>query len=194
MVGTMIDTSQVPQDKLSDPRFLSLHSQIENVLKDERFVNSVCVHEAAHVIFYEKAGFTNPSFAKTRIVYQESQEDPFTVFMAEVKFNTENVDRESLKGDYEFNMWILAVSKAFCAGGVAAKTIMQAGDVGDAQDHVNFLRFCENVCANSNIPIDRKVLWKCAQDDVRGELEQQPVERKIWKKVREIKPILFGSL
>jgi hypothetical protein len=194
MVGTMIDTSQVPQDKLSDRRFLSLRSQIENVLKDGRFVNSVCVHEAAHVVFFEKAGFTNPSFEKTRIVFQESQEDdPFTVFMAAVKFNTENVGRESLKGE-ELLRWILAVSKAFCAGGVAARTIMQADDVGDAQDYANFLRFCENVCANSNIPIDRKVLWKCAQDDVRAELEQQPVERNIWKKVREIKPILFGAL
>jgi hypothetical protein len=194
MVGTMIDTSQVPQDKLSDPRFLRRQAEIESALKDGRFVNSVCVHEAAHVIFYEKAGFTNPSFAKTRIVYQESQEDPFTVFIAEVKFNTENIDREFVKGDYEINMWILAVSKAFCAGGVAARTIMQADDVGDAQDYANFLRFCENVCAKRSNPIDQNILWECAQNDVRTELKQKSLENKIWKTVREIKPILFGSL
>jgi hypothetical protein len=193
---TLIDVSQVPEEKRDDPRFQRCLFEIENMLADGRFQNTISVHEAAHVIYFEQAGFTNPVFSRTRILYDPSQDDPYPVYIAEVKFGTENVNRDSLRDYSALQYWILDVSKAHCAGGVAARKIMnELGDVGDQRDYENFLSFCDGVCAvRPDIPIDRDVLWKCAQDEVKQDLSRSGFEQKIWQKVREIKPLLFEAV
>ncbi len=185
-----IDTSQVPQDKLNDPRFVQLRSEMEAVLRNPRWVRVLCAHEAAHAIYFLRAGITALTFVGTRILY-DAQRDLFSGHMASVQFSA--FDRDLLPR-INISEWILATAKAHAAGGVVVLKLTDAPDTGDEEDYEEFAAFCDTICAkHPDTTIDPSGLWRLAQDAVGKDLQSPAFRIEVWKKADEIRSQLFGS-
>jgi len=185
-----IDTSQVPQDKLTDARFLSLHAEIQGALNHLGYVNAFCIHEAGHMIYFSKAGFAEFDFHGPRIVY-DSERDDFDGYPAAIQPKPYNIDFSNM----DIQKWLSTVAQAHAAGGVFARKLANARDGGDEEDRQHFDNMCGVVQRQiPNIEIDREASWRGAQDAVLKDLRSPAFRTEAWNKARKIKERLFGVL
>lgn len=184
-----IDLSQVPAEKLADPRLLVLRAQLEAALRNPKWVAAFCAHEAAHIIYLGRAGMTDFTFASATILYDAAR-DEFNGFPASVRPGGFNND---LLARINVGQWILAVAMGHAAGGVAARKLTNAPDSGDQGDYENFCNLCDVLCAqHPDWTFDRPGLWRAAQEAVEKDLRSPKFKHEIWDKAHEIKPLLFG--
>jgi hypothetical protein len=184
-----IDTSQIPQDKLTDGRFQSLHTQIQAALNHMGYINAFCIHEAGHIIYFTKAGVTDFDFYGPRIIY-DSQRDDFDGYPAAIQPKPWNADFLNM----DIQKWLNTVAQAHAAGGVFARQLSNAPDGGDEEDRQRF----DNMCAIfqrqvPDVTIDLEDSWKEAQDAVMRDLRSPAFRNEAWNKAREIKAKLFGQ-
>jgi hypothetical protein len=183
-----IDTSQIPQDKLADARFLSLHAQMQAALNHTGYVNSFCIHEAGHIIYFSRAGVADFDFYGPRIVYDAGRDD-FDGYPAAVQPKPWNADFLNM----DVQQWLNTVAQAHAAGGVFARLLANVPDVGDDEDRQLFDHMCAVVQRQTpNIEIDREASWREAQDAVMKDLRSPAFRAQAWNKAREIKARLFG--
>src|SRR5690348_2215075 len=133
-----IDISDVPEDKRTDPRFVSLQSSLQRGLSDERWVNAFCIHEAAHLFFFTKAGSTGPVLKGPRISYN-AERDGFDGYPASVQFAGKD---DAIIGSLTIGQWVSLYSLGCAAGGVAARELASAPDGGDEEDFQMLCNFC----------------------------------------------------
>src|SRR6266849_3320599 len=158
-----INISQVPQEKLTDPRFIRLQSELEGALCNQKWVAAFCAHEAAHIIYLTRAGMKDFTFRSATILYDAAR-DNFDGFPASVKPGGFNND---MLAQINGQQWILAVAMGHAAGGVAARKLTNAPDSGDQGDYETFCALCDLLCAqHPDCTIDRPGLWKIAQEAV----------------------------
>jgi len=69
-----LDKSRIPLDKLYDPRLAKLEADICEKMKDETYRLHVCLHEAAHAIYMERAGIGKVIFGGPTVSYDQGRD------------------------------------------------------------------------------------------------------------------------
>ncbi len=128
-----INTSGVPAEKQSDPRFLTLRAQLQAALNNPKWRAAFCIHEAGHKIYMSRIGITKFEFFGPRIIYDESRND-FDGFPASVKAEPVPITGNG----FDFDAWLLKLALTQAAGGVFARTLTAAPDDGDEGDWEKF--------------------------------------------------------
>jgi hypothetical protein len=168
LVVWRIDVSEIPNERKSDPRFIALSAGMTAGLADARMRRAVSVHEAAHLIYFTKAGRTGHSVAGPRIVY-DATKDEFSGYGASVQF-TGNDD--ALLAKWNVSEWVSRYACGCAAGGIAARKLTGVSDGGDEDDRDNLKTFCAAIVnRDPDIQLDVDRLWFGAQQHVSQELE-----------------------
>lgn len=183
----MIDTSRIPQDKLTDPRFLQLHTNMMNALSNPLYINAFCVHEAAHIIYFRRMGATEFTLNGPRIEYDQAM-DEFDGYMADVKVESLNME----PSDVEVINLVRQAARGHAAGGIVARAMTNVSDGGDEEDRRRFISLCE--AARISEPAERQAIWLQAGEDVRQDLRSPAFKSEIWAKAKEIKLQIFGAV
>jgi hypothetical protein len=180
-----IDISKVPADKQTRPDFLSLKSQMEQVLAQPAWIKAFCIHEAGHIIYLTQLGVTQYAYLGPSIEY-DKQRDAFDGIMASIQPQS----RPSL-GNIDLAKFFATAAKAHAAGGTFAKKLTGVPDQGDQQDRENLNGICDSLEQKYSITLDRDSSWKQAQEDVLKDLRSPKFRAEAWDKAREIEKI-FG--
>lgn len=183
-----IDVSQVPKSKRTDARFLFLLADMQQACADDRLVNAICIHEAAHVFFLGHAGFMDPVACGPRILYDPVNDD-FDGHGSSVKFDS--FDQEYVK-TIDSRDWLGRVAKGYAAGGVAARRLANSVDTGDADDRENFNAVFRKVKAdNPSMTWTADSLWAGARIAVETDLQNIKIKDPILACAETLKSELF---
>jgi hypothetical protein len=165
-----IDLSEVPPDRRNDPRFIALYARLQSDLSDDRQIEAISIHEAAHLAYFTKAGSADFSIKGPRIVYG-AQKDVFEDYGASVRFAGRD---DAIISRLSPNEWVYLYSLGCAAGGVAARKLASAADGGDGDDFDNLRHFCTKISSkNPGVILDPIVLWETAQKDVSMQLDDK---------------------
>lgn len=193
MPELQIDTSQVPPEKLKDPRFLVMLADTRMRLSDPQEIKAICIHEVTHGIYLARAGMVDFEFAGPRIEYDAST-DTFDRTGASVKGGS--IDREHL-AKMSVIQWLGSVAKAFAGSGLAVKVLMpDRPDSGDFGDRENFQKFFAETIQPKypKLKLNLDSLWKQARESVKADLETPdlPYPETIIRAADEIERMLFN--
>ena len=186
-----IDVLQVPPEKQNDRRFLALYGQLRMVFSSAIYVEAFCVHEAAHGIYFLRAGATKLIFGGPTISYDSGQ-DTFTANAASI---TAVGYSDEFLGRIGIREWIFAMARGYVAGGVAAHILAKVPDDGGEEDHRSFLALCNAICAQTTeFTVDRPAAWKQAQDEVARDLRIPSLRTEVHQRAHEFKAWLQKEL
>jgi hypothetical protein len=186
-----IGISQVPAEKQNDHRFLALCGKLRLAFSSSSYVEAFCVHEAAHGIYFLRAGATRLIFGGPTISYDTGQ-DTFTANAASI---TAVGYSDEFLGRIGIREWISAMARGYVAGGVAARILAKVPNDGDEEDHRSFLALCNAICAqNTEFTVDRPAAWKQAQDEVARELRIPSLRIEVHQRADEFKAWLQKEL
>jgi len=175
----------VPEDKLSDSEFIALRDSLQGALADPQWQRAFAIHEAAHVVYFPRAGANNPRLTSANITY-DSQKDKFNGYAGAVSFDGRD---QAVIARLTIDQWLTAYAMACAAGGVAARLLTDAPDGGDEGDFDNLCKFCDALEGQNISPgktINRTDLWIAAQDAVRKELTENAQIRALVEQAAEI--------
>lgn len=167
-----IDESLIPPDKLADPRLAWWKEAVEPALKDKTNRAGVCLHEAAHAVYLERAG-AKAIFHPPTVLY-DPRNDTFGMAAAGVhgEFGT------GAKVDS------LVMARYFVAGGVAKRVLTKLtedsfDDGGDEQDLIDWTETGEELGMSSEVILAH---WEEAKRDVEKDLRSPAFRRQLWKR------------
>jgi hypothetical protein len=182
-----IDVSEVPVEKQTDARFVSLRDSMVAGLCNPVIFNAVCIHEAAHIFYATQANAPVTGHKTPRIVY-DPQRNEFDGYQFSVVIDV--VNKEALKTDKK--ELLLTRAKLYAAGGVAARELTNVlahlGDTGDQQDRSNFESFCDAIGLLS--AGEREATWLWAQQQVALDLRKPTLRAHLWQMAKLVKPLL----
>ena len=188
----IIDISQVPKERQTDPLFLCCLADVRAKLNDLEEIRAICIHEAAHLFYMTKAGMKDPEFSGPRITYNK-QTGLYDRYGASVRCPNRD---EALLSTMTVGEWAFRIAKAHAAGGVAAQVL--AGrpktDSGDSEDRTNFNTAYKMIC--DRCPTQTTTsdeMWNEAQRILAIELQEAPRRELILSITDAIKPDLFKS-
>jgi hypothetical protein len=183
-----IDISEVPPNKLNDPDFINLRTQIELVLADPQWLQAFSVHETGHWIYLQRVGVTDFLFFGPRITYDPTT-NQFDGYPASLQPQVGNVDPDN----FDFVKWIFDLTKGFAAGGVFSRELTAAPDSGDEEDRQNFEAICNVILQQMpGMSLNSDALWVEAQEAVKQELRSPAFRKVAWKKAAELREKIFG--
>lgn len=181
-----IDTSTLNDDQRKDPEFLELYQGVQDLFTNILVVNSFCVHEAGHVIYYQRAGVPIHGIVRPSIVYAPSQEAKLKFRCHPAQVQVKRSDVENLGTDPDV---VSKIAKVHAAGEVAALALTSLKTGGGEIDKQNFKDYCEL----ANIPeSERRLIWKTAGDEIKKELRQPAAKSEAWQEAFNIRRQLFG--
>jgi hypothetical protein len=178
-----INISEIPDSKQSDPRLPEVQRLMSDDLDNPLWMEALCIHEAAHVVFFAKAGAGTPRIVGPKICYDE-QPDRFIPLLATVEYDEPDTEVEMKLNDD--GMLLIMRARGCAAGGVAAREMTGMSRVGDAKDFENVRKYCEDISAEypANVPLDPAAIWENAQAEVSERLT--PVVRETIQKTAAI--------
>ncbi len=181
-----INLAQITSEMMGDPLFQSRYKEMLDGLSKPKKQSEICVHEAAHAVYFEQARAKNIKFNKPEI-FHDGKSD-YVGYGASVSYD---VDPAALKG-LTTGQWAFEMVKAHLVGGIAAEVLEGATILGDETDFKNFSEFYDEAKLES-IYVDM-TLVKLHDDAVRIirlELAGQSIESLIRAKAVEAKAVLF---
>ena len=134
-----IDISEISPEQRNDPEFLSLRHGMQMALADDRWLTAICIHEAAHLCYFLKAGCSDPMFRGPRILF-DTEKQVFNGYQASIEFRGKD---DAVIGRLTIGEWVSTYALACAAGGAAAKQLTGAPDSGDEEDREILIKFCE---------------------------------------------------
>ncbi len=127
------DRSRIPADKLNDPRLAEWEKAARMGMQDYTYRMGICVHEAAHAIYLERAGAVR-IYLVPFVSQYDPQNDDFVVATA-------GVQGEFGKGA---TVDMLSMARWYVAGGVARRLLVGgAVELDDGGDQDDFRVFSE---------------------------------------------------
>src|SRR6266404_7595869 len=108
-----LDKTRIPADKLDDPRIAAWEEAVLKSFHEESYRRGVCLHEAAHAIYMERAGAIRVTLHPAVALY-DPQNDEFDFATAGVQadFGLVGVEMNSL-----------TMARWAVAGGVAKRLL-----------------------------------------------------------------------
>jgi hypothetical protein len=185
----VIDTSSLSDEQKASADFAFHHQRMMDRLTTPDFIDALCVHEAAHVIYNERRGPCSYNVLKTRITC-DSQTGIWGGQFGAIE------QREPFCWDGNnstFEHWLMGDAQAGAAGSVAAQKLYPAlDDHGEEGDRRKFFALCEQLKDHPYAPrVDVDMFWAIAKDIVRRQLDSEPtLMQLIHEKAAELRPRL----
>ena len=171
----LMNRSRIPSDKLNDPRLAKEEAIVQYAMNDEEHRRKMCVHEAAHAIYMERAGLV-PTL-RGPVAFYNSTTDTFNCGDAGVDANA---------GGGSVDVDILAMTRWYAAGGVAISVLI--GDDGDPIDpggEQDFEDFGVQFVRLGGDPDEIAEYWEQAKRDVEKDLRSPAFRRQVWDRARK---------
>lgn len=176
-----INLTKVPKSKLTDVKFQELFQGVQDLFANPLFVNSFCVHEAAHVIYYGRAGVPIHSVVGPSIDYES--EEP-KLYPAQVVVQRSDIEKLGVENDV-----VQKIAKVHAAGKAAALALTSLSCGGEEIDLKNFRDFCNF----AKVPEDeRDAIWNDADKQIRKEISKPSNRDEAWREAFKIRHDLFG--
>lgn len=183
----------VPLDRRDHPAYLLEYKQLEQDLSATTSIGIYCAHEAGHLIFFRRAGFTEFEFAGPTIHYDERYQEennryssfPAAVMPIDLKLNSLcNYSDELLD----------SLARAGAAGDIFNE--FEQGKTPrppeSSDDFYHFDQHCRRALQqDSEIRYDAKGRWKRAQGDVRAYLRDNSNAPTIESAISEVRRQCF---
>jgi hypothetical protein len=166
----IIDDSRVlPVSMKDDAEYMRRRQDIERRLRAPRAIETFCTHEAGHLIYFRRAGFTQFDFLGPTIAYDGKR---FDDCLAAV--NPPKLGRNHFYDDD----FLIELARGAVAGGVFVEVRLHYPEIenGDGADWVLFENHCrraqrQDVSRTFN-PEER---WRQARDEVKADLENHVI-------------------
>ena len=157
-----INTSQILLAKTSDRRFIERFDEAQRTLSNPDFVRAVCIHEAAHQIYWARIGIeTTPNY-NVELQY-DSHTDKFIIIYASMVLISDSAGLETT---------VSALAQAHASGGAAVEALtLSEAEYGDEAD---FNSFCSDLKVGVlSHRVDFQKEWMTARDAVKRELQDK---------------------
>jgi hypothetical protein len=183
----MIAIDGISDDQKATVNFQAAYADILRTLNTPGFIEALCAHEAAHLVYYEMMGPIRYALLPPRLEY-DPQRQRFIGHFAAIM-----LAEEPLCDAQRWQEYITKMSHAQAAGGVVGRNLFPASSGGDEGDKEKFGRICAELTSRlGGIRIDVEVVWKLAQDTVQKQLEDDPqIMEMIRQRAVELRS-LFG--
>jgi hypothetical protein len=184
-----INLSRITPEMLLDPLFEPRYMEMLNGLSKPKKQREICVHEAAHALYFENARAINIRFNRPEMSYDDDLKD-YVGYGASTSFEFNPTDTV-IK-----SVWAFDVVKAHLVGGIAAEVLEGATNLGDEIDVKNFKEFFDYNNLGEYYPGKTReeaqdALSECAIKIIRLELAKPELETAIRAKAVEAKAVLF---
>jgi hypothetical protein len=183
-MSVTIDTEGISDEQKESPKFKQAYAEMTAQLTEPGFAEVLCLHEAAHVLFFGLAGMTEYDAYPARIRYNPAIDD-YEGDLASVQVKT-----MPLPTSGRFWEWFKYLAAAHAAGGVISRKFLGPfADVGDQSDRLHFQEMYEMLKDDPNVPpIDMDREWKEAQNYVLKMLDAPTVWDGVHKLAAELRP------
>jgi hypothetical protein len=152
----------VPFAKRNSQRYLEKLQELENTLNNSEEIESACVHEAGHLLYFAKLGVTKPYLQVPRIFPRGSGFDYRIAAVGTERQQTSASDARKL----------IRVTRALAAGGVFLRELKHLPDGRDSDDYDNFVDYCLQYQGKFPKPFNKGKLWRKARKHVERELQR----------------------
>lgn len=168
-----LDKSRIPVDKQNDARLLRSEALLLLDMEDEQHRLRVCIHEAAHAIYMERAGLVPVLHGPT--AYYNPTTDTFDFGEAAVHG----------KGGNGVTLDSLVMARWFVAGGVVSSLLIGEGVIlpGDGQDFEVFTSELAKLGAGTETISQH---WEQAKKDVEKDMRSPAFRREVWDRARDL--------
>lgn len=173
----LFDRSRVPAEKLDDPRLAEWEKAARMGMQNYTYRLGVCLHEAAHAIYLERAGALCVTLHPFISQYDPQSDD----FFAAIAGVVGDFGQKPIETD------ILSMARWHVAGGVA-KRLLVGGAAGrdEGGDSEDFSVFSEQA-VHYGLPSELVVnCWEQAKRDVEKDLRSPAFRRQLWDRAREM--------
>jgi len=174
-----INISTVPADKRNAPDFQELYKGAQEIFSEIIAINSFCIHEAGHVIYYLRAGVPIHSIVGPRMTYKEKPIFIPAAIQVELK------DMEALGTSKEA---VQKVAKIHAAGKASVLALTGLTAAGEETDRTNFNDFCDLAGIPKN---DRNGIWDDAEYQIKKEIIKPANKKEAWDNAYNIRRLLF---
>jgi hypothetical protein len=185
----VIDTSSLTDEQKASAEFAFHHQRMMDRLTTPDFIDALCVHEAAHVVYNERRGFCSYNALKTRItcdIQSGIWGGQFGAIELHEPFCWDGSPNT-------FEQWLMEDAQAGAAGSVTAQKLYPAlDDYGEEGDRRKFIALCEQLKEHPYAPrVHVDMFWAVAKDIVRRQLDSEPtLMQRIRDKAIELRPRL----
>jgi hypothetical protein len=187
-----IEYAQVPKHKWRDLEFLSILAfrirDVQQELSAPTAVQLLCVHEAGHVIYWEKLGLTVRHDGPTLSYVADF--DRWTFYIATIP----SPSPTTLKANYQN---LSAIAKSAVAGGEFVRSLLSSeDDAGDRDDRYRFGRVCGILRENAQkhhkyLCFNEDKIWAQAQIAVLKDLKDAEFQSQARERAQRISRELF---
>jgi hypothetical protein len=182
----VIDVSELTEAQRATEAFANTYAGIMKLYGQPGFIEALCAHEAAHLIFYERMGSIPFEIVRPKIHYNSSM-IRFEGYMAAVK--PQLPDCEPSK----WQEWVRAKALGCAAGGVVGRRLFPQADGGDLEDKRLFIQECADLVRHfGGISINAEQIWAWAQQEVSRQLDSNPMLMQLIQNRAEELRVLFG--
>jgi hypothetical protein len=165
----MIATDGISDELKATDKFQRAYTDMMRNLSAPGFIDALCAHEAAHLVYYEMMGPVRYESLTPRLEYNPEKQT-FTGHYAAIMLT-----EEPLCEPHRLHEYVTMMANVQVAGGVVARKLLPNSSGGDEGDKVKFMRICAELTAHfGGITIDVELVWKQAQDRVKRQLEDDP--------------------
>ena len=187
--GKTIMTEGISEEQKQTVKFRLAYADMLRTLSTPGFIDALCAHEAAHVVYYEMMGAIRYELLPPRLEY-DSQNRRFIGHFAAIQ-----LAEEPLCEPQKWQGYVTLLSRAQAAGGVVGRRLFPASSGGDEGDREKFRRICAELISHfGGIRIDVESVWRQAQETVEKQLENDPqIMQKIHQRAAELRSS-FSSL
>jgi hypothetical protein len=184
MSGITINTDGISNEQKATTKFQTAYQDMLAQLSAPGFAHVLCAHEAAHVVYFTKAGMQNYDTLPARLKY-DPQIDDYTGSLASIQ----PLDLAPCT-EGKFWEWFFRLARAHAAGGVVARKLRSSSDGGDQDDKERFVEMCNKFNTDPKVSIDAEDVWKKAQDSILQDLQNPKWLSIIENQAIELRPLL----
>lgn len=153
-----VDVSEAPQDH---PDLDATLQDIQSNLSDPKFVRSICIHEAAHAVYWRKLGIMTMPDYKIRVRLVPSPSRCVIEYAAVVPLNPDYLNGKEVR--------LLDIARAHAAGKVAVEVLCPGYGSGYAGDFDNFNKDVSSAILSQQVDLTRE--WQIAEGSIKSEIE-----------------------
>ncbi len=169
-----INTDGISEQEKATPKFQSFYQGMLAQLTRPGFIRILCVHEAAHLVYFTMAGLKEYDPHPATIRFDPTIND-YVGDLAGVKLNDLPPWQEG-----KFWEWFTLVAKGHAAGGVVARKLDPSTDGGDEDDRRRFKDICDLLNEKDpKLSINFEDIWNKAQQSVLEDLSHPEMMKMI---------------
>jgi hypothetical protein len=161
-----IKTDGISEQQKATLKFQSAYKDMQAQLMEPGFIDTLCAHEATHLIYFAKAGTKEYDALPPTLTY-DSAKDDYTGHLAAIKIRD-----ISPWPPGKFNEWFSYIARAHAAPGLVARRLMPSSDGGDSGDKVRFKLLCDKINrTDPNVKLDVDLWWQHGLEAAARDLE-----------------------